>query len=332
MTKVQKHALVILATVGALALSVATTAQANPHNPGGVTQPAVSLQPGDQVMVNCPGRVKVSRFSNARLIQCVAVAPAAVRTRKPTPTPTVTPTVTGGIWAPTPGQQWQWMLSAVPSAANLAADPSIRAWDVDGADASASTVAAIHAAGAGAVCYFSAGTWENWRSDAAKFPTSVQGRGNGWPGEMWLDIRAISTLEPLMVARMQACKTKGFDAVEPDNVDGFSNSTGFPLTSADQLAYNRMLANDAHALGLGVALKNDVEQVPTLAPSFDWMVNEECYAYNECAPYAAVRATGKAVWIVEYETDTTSFCPKALASGFDAMWKKLALDYARTGC
>jgi hypothetical protein len=214
----------------------------------------------------------------------------------------------------------------------LAYDPSIKAWDVDGEDASASTVAAIHAKGAGAVAYFSAGTWENWRSDQAKFPASVKGKSNGWPGEKWLDIRNIAVLEPIMHARMVAFKAKGFDAVEPDNVDGYTNSTGFPLTGAQQLTYNRMLATEAHSLGLGVVLKNDVDQVAALQPSFDWALNEQCYQYNECGGYTAFRSVGKPVWIVEYKTATSSFCPKAKAAGYDAMKKHLSLDFYRIGC
>ncbi len=32
-----------------------------------------------------------------------------------------------------------------------------------------------------------------------------------------------------MAARVDTCKAKGFDAVKPDNVDGYTNSIGFPL-------------------------------------------------------------------------------------------------------
>jgi len=71
----------------------------------------------------------------------------------------------------------------------------------------------------------------------------------GWAGEKWLDIRQISTLAPIMRARLDLCKQKGFDAVEPDNIDGYTNATGFPLTAQDQLDYNIWLANEAHARG-----------------------------------------------------------------------------------
>jgi hypothetical protein len=81
--------------------------------------------------------------------------------------------------------------------------------------------------------------------------SAVIGKGlDEWPGERWLDIR----------------RTKGCDAVEPDNVDG----------------YNRMLARLAHERGLGVALKNDLGQVENLVADFDFAVNEECVAYDEC--------------------------------------------------
>ena len=97
------------------------------------------------------------------------------------------------------------------------------------------------------------------------FPSSVLGSSNGWPGEKWLDIRQISALAPIMTARMQMCVQKGFDALEPDNIDGYANSTGFPLTAQDQLAYNQWIANTAHSLGLSVGLKNDVDQTAQLA-------------------------------------------------------------------
>lgn len=243
------------------------------------------------------------------------------------------PPAAAAAWAPRPGQNWQWMLDSVPTPAQLAATPNIAAWDVDGFDTSAQRVADIHARGAGAVCYISAGSWENWRPDAGAFPATVKGRTlDGWAGERWLDIRQLGFLRPILKRRMQMCKTKGFDAVEPDNVDGFSNNTGFKLTAADQLAYNRMLAETAHLLGLRVALKNDAEQIRALEPYFDFALNEECYAYQECGAYAAFRAAGKAVWITEYATRTTTFCPQAIASGFDAMKKRLSLDAYRVGC
>ena len=36
---------------------------------------------------------------------------------------------------------------------------------------------------------------------------------------------------------MHSCRDKGFDGIEPDNIDGFLNNTGFDLTYEDQLAH-----------------------------------------------------------------------------------------------
>ena len=81
---------------------------------------------------------------------------------------------------------WQWQLSSVPSSSKLL---NVGMYDVDGFDASSSLITAMHNKGIKAVCYIDAGTWENWRSDAGKFPSYVKGKSNGWPGEKWLDIR-----------------------------------------------------------------------------------------------------------------------------------------------
>ena len=47
-------------------------------------------------------------------------------------------------------------------------------------------------------------------------------------------------------------------------MQGGISATGFALTAADQLAYNRFLAATAHALGLAIGLKNDVGQTASL--------------------------------------------------------------------
>ena len=63
-----------------------------------------------------------------------------------------------------------------------------------------------------------------------------------------------------MRARFAMCARKGFDAVEPDNMDGFENPTGFPITAAQQLTYDRWVARAVHRLGMAVFEKNDPEQ------------------------------------------------------------------------
>jgi hypothetical protein len=235
---------------------------------------------------------------------------------------------TTSIWKPAAGMSWQWQLTGT-------IDQTVAAqmFDVDLFDTSASTVAALHALGHHVVCYVNAGAYENWRPDAAQFPSATKGKGlDGWPGEQWLDVRQWQALRPVIEARMDLCRSKGFDAIELDNVDGYSNDTGFPLTAADQLTYNRNLAASAHARGLSVGLKNDLGQVTDLVASFDWALNEQCFEFSECEALRPFLAAGKAAFNVEYNLATSAFCPKADTMGLSSMAKHLSLDAYRVPC
>jgi hypothetical protein len=261
-------------------------------------------------------------------------------------------------WHPALNSRWQYQLqavtgfastgginvgiSSVPFTGGGAVHPQV--FDIDlyvdqsvsgnNTTLNSAAVNAIHARGAKAICYVDAGTWENWRADASQFPSSVLGRNNGWPGEKWLDIRQTSILLPIMDARVQKCVQAGFDGVEWDNVDGYSNNTGFPLTASDQINYDASLANLAHQHGLTVALKNDVGQLSGLATYFDYAVNEQCQQYNECTGYTAnfINA-GKAVFQVEYKLATSNFCTSANTANRNAIKKSLNLyDTPWTPC
>ena len=181
-------------------------------------------------------------------------------------------------WHPDLDTGWQWQLSGP-------IDHSVDAqmYDVDLFETSAAEVDSLHGGNRYAICYLDAGTWENWRPDAGQFPASVLGRSNGWPGERWLNIRRMPVLKPIMTERLDQCAVKGFDGVEFDNVDGYANRTGFALTAPDQLRYDVWLANQAHLRGLSAALKNDLGQVRTLLPYFDYAVNEQCHGtFSSC--------------------------------------------------
>jgi hypothetical protein len=231
-------------------------------------------------------------------------------------------------WTPPPGSTFQLQFTSLPVDQSVPAD----VYDIDLFDNSAAVVASLHAAGRHVVCYVDAGTWENWRPDAAQFPKSVLGKKNGWPGEKWLDIRRLDVLGPILGARLDLCAAKGFDAVEFDNVDGYANKSGFKLTGANQLTFNQWLANEAHARGLAAGLKNDLDQVSKLVSSFDFAINEQCFQYDECDLLAPFVAAGKPVFEIEYKLSTTRFCTQAVALGLTAMRKRLSLDAWRQAC
>ena len=250
----------------------------------------------------------------------------------PPPTPddmsiSATPLV-ADVWIPAPGTSWEWQLTG-PIDLSVEAD----VWDIDMIENDAGVVDELHARGSRVICYISVGTWEEPRPDADRFPGEVLGEPlEDHPDERWLDIRRLDLLGPIMEARLDECRDKGFDGVEFDNVDGYDNDSGFPLTYEDQLAYNRFLANEAHKRGLSAALKNDLEQIPDLLDFFDFAINEECFQYHECDALLPFIEAGKAVFAVEYELAPDEFCDQANAMRFSAMRKDPVLDAYREVC
>lgn len=245
-------------------------------------------------------------------------APAAAAT-SPLSTPTRSATSLA-IWKPAPRATFQVQYSG-----KLAAT-SASIIDLDGVETTAAQVASLKAKGKKVICYFNAGGWENWRPDRGRFPTSVIGKKlDDWPGERWLDIRKISALMPIMSARMDQCKAKGFDAVDPDNMDGYQAKTGFPLTKAHELAYLTALSKAAHQKGLAIGLKNGIELIPQAEPLAEFAVNEECLAYQECGAYRQFITAKKAVFHIEYDISVARACAES-PSGFSNVVKHLNLD------
>jgi hypothetical protein len=240
------------------------------------------------------------------------------------------PTLAWAEWTPGLSDRWQWQLSGP---INTAYDALV--YDIDLFDTPDSTIVALHAQGRYVVCYFSAGSAENWRPDYAQFIPSELGRPlDGWPGEKWIDTRS-ANVRAIMRARLDLAQSRGCDGVEPDNVDAYSNGSGFPLTSATQLDYNRFLSVEARNRGLKVGLKNDVQQVAELAPSFDFAVNEQCHQYRECGAYAAFTLAGKPVFNAEYKRKYVSspsaraqLCAKAKEANLRTLILPLNLDDA----
>lgn len=107
------------------------------------------------------------------------------------------------------------------------------------------------------------------------------------------------------------CQAKGFQAVEPDNLDSYSRSQG--LLTADQDAVMATeFARLAHAKGLAIAQKNTTEFLPRAKTIvFDFAVTEQCGDYDECAKYAAVY--GSKVVDVEYDDKGFSAACRAYA-------------------
>jgi hypothetical protein len=228
-------------------------------------------------------------------------------------------------WHPTVGLTWQWQIG------DMDIDTSIEAnvYDID-LYVDQAILDELHAQGRKVICYISVGSWEDWRPDKNKFPPEVLGKDYaGWTGEKWLDIREIDKLAPVMLARLDLCKAKGFDAVEPDNMEVYTNNTGFPLTYEDQLKYALWLADEAHKRGLAIGVKNAPDQVMDLVDYFDFAITEDAFFYNWAEKMLPFVNAGKPVFAAEYTDlpgDFSSFCEKSKQLNFSTILKHRGLD------
>jgi hypothetical protein len=191
-----------------------------------------------------------------------------------------------------------------------------------------SSVSAIHAMGAHAICYVDGGTAENWRSDYGEFdPSELGGDVPGWPGEEYVNVAdwatsvpsGYETLQTIMTNRIALCQEEGFDAVEADNVDAYSdgNIGDFTLSMSQEETYIDQLVAIAHSDGLAFFLKNDINGdslITTEAPLVDGEIDEQCWQYSECSALDVFVQEGKPVLNVEYQDVAEStLCPEANA-------------------
>jgi hypothetical protein len=237
---------------------------------------------------------------------------------------------TADWWHPAPGLTWQWQLDEE-------VDTSLEAevYDID-LYVDQSVIDELHARGVKVICYISVGSWEDKRPDADQFPSEVLGnKYEGWPGERWLDIRRIDLLSSIMHARLDLCKAKGFDGVEPDNIEIYDNRTGFPLTYEDQLTYARWLVDAAHARGLAIGLKNAPDMVTDSLSSFDFAITEDAFYYGWVDKMLPFIKAGKPVFAAEYtdmDVDFNAACAWGRQHNVNFIQKNRILTAFRITC
>jgi hypothetical protein len=252
-------------------------------------------------------------------------------------------------WKPGTGElPWQWELDHeidTNSPADMgtgdttytgapAANPAV--YDIDGFDDTAADVAALHALGKRVLCYIEVGASESCRPDASQFPAAALGSTvPGYPDETYLDINdpAVATI---LRARIAMCAQKGFDGIEPDIDDSFTDDTGFTITEAQEVAYLVSLSDYAHSLGVAWGLKNGGDGcnpppfIAAMLPHVDFAVVEEPFFLGTIGYFQpAFDAAGKAMFVAEYTDDTASssvFCPQAIADHTNAALFDVDLD------
>lgn len=257
-------------------------------------------------------------------------------TSSATPIPSSDSQVPATVWKPTSGLTWQYDLQGAVS------NPSrnnIDVWDIDLFENSADTISSFQSQGAKVVCYFSAGSYEDWRSDKGQFePSDLGSPLEGWPGERWLNLNS-DNVRKIMEARLDIAVEKKCDGVDPDNVDGYNNDNGLGLTQQDSVNYMAFLSKAAHDRGLAIGLKNAGDIIPDVLDTVQFSVNEQCQQYNECDVFRPFTDANKPVFHVEYpkgddtnnndsvpSSEFNSICGDSSSSGFSTILKNMDLD------
>ncbi|KAH7069368.1 glycoside hydrolase superfamily [Paraphoma chrysanthemicola] len=201
----------------------------------------------------------------------------------------------------TRGQKFQIILLGIPDVSKMPLPPTdAPVWDIDLFDNPASAMKALKAAGKIVICYFSAGTAEDWRTDYKDFAAADMGKVlPEWPNEKWIRTGSQS-IRNIMAKRIKLAADKGCDAIDPDNTDGYQNDNGLNLRNTDAIDYMRWMQREAAKYGMKIGLKNSLDIVNDLAPIMDFAVNEQCAQLTECSVYNQFLALDKPVFHIEY--------------------------------
>jgi len=108
-------------------------------------------------------------------------------------------------WRPAAGTTWQIVLHNPPN--NTALD--VQVYDIDLFDNDETKIQQLQQSNHKVICYFSAGSYENWRSDANLFNKSDYGKPlDGWAGENWLNTNS-QNVRSIMLKRLDYAALKG---------------------------------------------------------------------------------------------------------------------------
>ncbi|KAE8321057.1 glycoside hydrolase superfamily [Aspergillus sergii] len=251
----------------------------------------------------------------------------------------VPPTTGGGVttakWQPAVGTKWQIELLYALNDTSVDAD----IYDIDLFNNNKSTINDLQKQGRKVICYFSAGSYENWRPDKDKFKDSDMGNTlDGWPDEKWLDLNS-KNVRSIMTSRLDIAVEKNCDGVDPDNVDAYDNDNGLDMKKEDSANFMMWLANETHARNMSIGLKNAGAIIPAVIDNMQWSVNEQCAQYEECDTYAAFIDKNKPVFHIEYPkgddtnnndlvstSQKNSACDFEGSSNFSTVIKNMNLD------
>jgi hypothetical protein len=127
---------------------------------------------------------------------------------------------TSNLWQPAVGAKWQIILNStiILNSSTILEPKNVNIFEVDLFDTPKATIQDLTKRGIKVICYFSAGTSEDWRPDFGLFKDENKGTClPRWVGERYIDIRTAGVWE-VMKARIALAAEKGCHAIDPDNI------------------------------------------------------------------------------------------------------------------
>jgi len=237
-----------------------------------------------------------------------------------------------GLWQPKVAEPFQIILSGHPDTSVKVAPDFVNIFDLDLFNTPASTIKYLRDNGKKVICYFSAGSSEDWRPDYKQFQKNEMGQrvskddagSSFWEGEKWLNIKnsnpnsnQLPNVWKIMQSRIKLAYEKGCNAIDPDNTDAYDNKNGLGLTSKDAVQYVRFMAKEAARYNMSTGLKNSGSILGQVQDVIQFAVNEECAAMNECTEYKTFLRS-KPVFHIEYTKTKSAGSAELAPSGGQA--------------
>ncbi|PNY25782.1 Uncharacterized protein TCAP_04282 [Tolypocladium capitatum] len=240
--------------------------------------------------------------------------------------------VRSSMWLPEVNTTWQIVLN---NPLDISGDisPDVDAYDLDLYENPVATFDELHNRGKHVICYFSGGTYEDWRGDKDQFhPNDLGLPLPDWPGERWLRLSS-PNVRKIMKERVRHAASKGCDAIDPDNMDGYNNTNGLGLKQSDSVSFIQFLRVEADRYNMSLGLKNAGEIVQDVLNITDFCVNESCSLKPECPLFAPYIQQGKPVFRIEYPANVPNInpaeakkmCESPGSQGFSTLLKPLQL-------
>ena len=213
--------------------------------------------------------------------------------------------------------------------------------DLDVLDTEKTTIEKLKKQWKVVIWYINVWAIENYRDDYKNFPKNVIWKTySWWEDEKYLDVRKYEDFKKYILNRLDIAQEKGFDWIEPDNMDTYDNfsETWFKILQWDMKEYLTWLNIEVNKRWMFLIQKNAPELSLKMEKKFDAALLEWAFYNNFEDDFKNYIKNWKKVFNVEYTDNTTkkyfleNICPKSKKMWFISILKNRNLDDFIVNC